>query len=121
MSPAKVMPPVISRVVGLTITAPRPVAVDALAGLCCAPESVAERTTVVQVIVTLVMLVAPTVPVPLATAQFCAAFTVTAYAAPTASPLAKVKLPGAASVMSPPPLICSTTLPAEPATVPPTV
>jgi hypothetical protein len=40
------MPPVISFVVGLTTTAPRPVAADAVGGFSCAPLNDAERTIV---------------------------------------------------------------------------
>ena len=66
----------------------------------------------------------PTVPDPLETVQVCPdgfVFTVTAYAAPDASDVAKVNGPFAVTLRSSPPLFCSTTVPDSPDTDPPTV
>ena len=65
----------------------------------------------------------PTVPEPLDTVQVCPdgfVFTVTLYAAPEASEVAKVNGPFAVTLRLSPPLSCSTTVPDSPDTVPPT-
>ncbi len=68
------MPPVISFVVGLTMTPPTPVAAVVTGGFSCAPLSNAERMTiwvvcVPQLTATLVIFAAPMVPAPLVTVQ----------------------------------------------------
>src|SRR5215469_15322244 len=76
-----------------------------------------------QVIATLVMLAEPMVPEPLETEQVCPVglvFTVTLYAAPLASAVAKVNAPLALTLRLSPPLSCSTTVPDSPDTLPPT-
>src|SRR5690348_13935494 len=73
---------------------------------------------------TLVMLADPIVPDPLVTVQVCPdglVPTVTLYAAPEASEVAKVNDPFAVTLRSSPPLSCSITVPDSPETVPPTV
>ena len=66
---------------------------------------------------TLVTLAEPIVPDPLVTVQVCPdgfVFTVTVYAAPEASDVAKVNDPFAVTLRSSPPLSCSTTVPDRP-------
>src|SRR6185437_3797435 len=79
---------------------------------------------VAQVSATLVTLALPTVPDPLVTVQVWLAglvLTVTLYAAPAVSEVAKVNGPFAVTLRLSPPLSCSTTVPDSPETVPPTV
>src|SRR5262245_15284361 len=86
-------------------------------------EALAVVELLVQVTVTLVTLDAPMLPVPLETAQVWPVglvFTVTAYAAPVGSCVAKVNGPFAPSARLSPLLSCSTTVPDNPDTVPPT-
>ena len=80
--------------------------------------------TLAQETPTLVTLAEPIVPEPLDTVQVCPdgfVLTVTLYAAPLASEVAKVNDPFAVTLRLSPPLSCSTTVPDSPETVPPTV
>src|SRR5436190_319245 len=77
-----------------------------------------------QEIATLDTLAEPTVPIPLDTVQVCPdgfVFTVTLYGAPVGSAVANVNDPFALTLRLSPPLSCSTTVPDNPETVPPTV
>ena len=76
-----------------------------------------------QATATLVTLAPETVPDPLETPQVWPVgllFTVTLYAEPSASFVAKVNGPLAETLRSSPPLSCSTTVPDRPVTLPPT-
>src|SRR5215475_113068 len=73
---------------------------------------------------TLVTLLDPIVPVPLATEQVCPGgpfFTITLYAEPAGTGVPKVKLPLADTLRVSLALSCSSTVPLRPETVPPTV
>src|SRR5215831_19359801 len=85
--------------------------------------SAADVGEAAQVTATLVTLAEPTVPDPFDTVHVCPGgfvFTVTAYAAPPASAVANVNEPFADTLRLSPPLSCSTTVPDNPETDPPT-
>ena len=97
---------------------PSPPSARLKSSLADTPEVAAQETA------TLVTLADPTVPEPLDTVQVCPdgfVFTVTLYAVPEASDVAKVNGPLAVTLRLSPPLSCSTTVPDSPDTVPPTL